>query len=89
MALPPHTTSQSARNFRAGDFEIFINVTEGKIREIHIYGDFFGEYEVSDIENSLTGLPYEKSAIRQKLSEFELSRYFSGIGTDDLLSLMF
>lgn len=74
------------KKFPAGNFEVFINVAKGKIREIHIFGDFFGECEVSDIENSLTGLPYEESAIRPKLSEFELSRYFSGIGIDDLLS---
>lgn len=73
----------------AGNFDVFMNVTEGKIREIHIFGDFFGECEVSDIENNLTGLPYEKSAIKSKLTEFELSRYFSGVGIDDLLSLIF
>lgn len=70
------------KKFPAGNFEIFMNVTGGKIRETHIFGDFFGECDVSDIENSLTGLPYEESEIRKKLSEFELSRYFSGIGTD-------
>ena len=87
-ASPAYNFSKRKR-FPAGNFEVFINVTGGKIREIHIFGDFFGECEVSDIENSLTGLPYEELAIRPKLFEFELSRYFSGIGTDDLLSLIF
>lgn len=77
------------KKFPAGNFEVFMNVAGGKIREIHIFGDFFGECEVSDIENSLIDLRYEESAIRLKLSEFELSSYFSGIGVDDLLSLIF
>lgn len=77
------------KKFSAGSVEIFMTVAEGMIRGIHIYGDFFGECEIQDIENSLADLPYEKTAIRKQLFEFELSRYFSGIGIEDLLSFMF
>ena len=87
-ASPSYNISK-CKKFPAGNLEVFMNVTGGKIRETRIFGDFFGECDVSDIENSLTDLPYEESAIRKKLFEFELSRYISGIGIDDLLSLLF
>lgn len=87
-ASPAYNISKR-KKFSAGNLEVFMNVTGGKIRGTRIFGDFFGECEVSDIENSLTDLPYEESAIRKKISEFELSLYFSGIGIDDLLSLLF
>lgn len=87
-ASPAYNISKR-KKFPAGNLEVFMNVTGGKIRGTRILGDFFGECEVSDIENSLTDLPYEESAIRKKLSEFELSLYFSGIEINDLLSLLF
>lgn len=77
------------KKFPSGNIEVFLDVFNGVIQDMHIFGDFFGEREVSDIENSLTGLPYEESAVRQKLSKFILSRYFSGIRMEDLLSLLF
>lgn len=77
------------KKFPAGSVEVFLTVTGGMIRGIRIYGDFFGECEIQDIESSLAGLPYEKTAIRKQLLKFELSRYFSGIGIEDLLNVMF
>jgi lipoate-protein ligase A len=77
------------KHFPAGSMEIFMTVTEGLIRDIRLYGDFFGEYELSDIENALKGLPHEERSIRQRLSGFDLSGYFSGISTDDFISVIF
>lgn len=85
----PAYTITNRRKFPASSVEVLLTVTEGIIRSIRIYGDFFGECEIQDIENNLAGLPYEKAAIRKQLLKFELPRYFSGIGIEDLLSVMF
>jgi lipoate-protein ligase A len=85
----PAYNHTNRKKFPAGSIEIFINVTGGKISDIHLYGDFFGEYELSEIENAMKDLPYEKDAVKQVLSGFNLSRYFSGINLEDLLSMMF
>jgi len=77
------------KKFPSGSIEIYMEVTGGLICGIHFYGDFFGEYELSDIEDALKGSPYDKDAVKQILSGFDLSRYFSGIGIEDLLSALF
>lgn len=73
----------------AGSVEVYSTVTGGIIQNIRFYGDFFGEYELSDLEKALTGLPYEQQAVGQRLSGFDISRYFSGIGTEELISVIF
>jgi lipoate-protein ligase A len=85
----PAYNRTTRKKFSDGSVEIFINVTGGKIIDIRLHGDFFGEYELSDIENALKDVPYDKDAVKQVLSGFDLSRYFSGIDMEDLLSMMF
>lgn len=77
------------RKFAAGSIEVFLNVNNGIICSVKLYGDFFGEYDIGDIENALMGVKHEENAIRQRLSEFDLSRYFLGISLDEFLSVMF
>jgi lipoate-protein ligase A len=69
--------------------EVFLNVSGGVMSDVRICGDFFGEYELSDIENALSGAKHNENDIRRKLSGFNLSRYFSGISTDDFISVLF
>lgn len=49
----------------------------------------FGEYDIADIENALNGVKHEVSAVKQCLSEYDISRYFLGISIDDLISVLF
>jgi lipoate-protein ligase A len=85
----PAYNRTTRKKFPDGSVEIFINVIGGKISDIRLHGDFFGEYELSDIESALKDVPYGKDAVKQVLSGFDLSRYFSGIDMEDLLSMMF
>jgi lipoate-protein ligase A len=85
----PAYNCTNRKKFPAGSIEISMAVTGGKISDIRLCGDFFGEYELSDIESALKDVPYDKDAAKQVLSGFDLSRYFSGICMEDLLSAMF
>lgn len=85
----PEYSFTNHRKFAAGGIEIFLNVNGGIISGARLYGDFFGENDISDIENALAGVKHEENAVRQCLSGLQISRYLSGISTAELISVMF
>jgi lipoate-protein ligase A len=73
-----------------GTIEAWIDIGRGGIIEnICFYGDFFGQRDVAELENSLKNTPYEPQALRQVLSEININDYFVNITLDDLLYLLY
>jgi len=64
-------------------------VNKGIIENCKIYGDFFGVGEVTDIEQKLTGVRYEKQAIDAVLEEVDVQHYFGNVTKEDILKLIF
>jgi lipoate-protein ligase A len=66
-----------------------LDVDKGIIQNVKIYGDFFGWGEVTDIEEKLTGIRYEKAALEEALKEVDIKHYFGNIEKDDFLQLLY
>lgn len=75
--------------FGIGSIEAKMNVSEGEIKEIKIFGDFFGLGEISDVENALRGIKYEKAAIIEAVEKIDVKKYFGNIETEDLSNLLY
>lgn len=75
--------------FPIGSIEAKMNVSEGVINDIRIFGDFFGLGEISDVEKVLSGVQYEKEAIRQAVATIDVKKYFGNIESDDLVKLLY
>ena len=73
--------------FAAGLLKVHLNVAKGRIREIAITGDFFGNGEISELEEALAGLPLDEQ-LSKRLSEMNLSYYISGISPEELSRLI-
>lgn len=56
------------RKFPFGVFSLRFDTVNGKMENVSVYGDFFSRKDVSDFAGSLSGVPFEKSAL---LSAFE------------------
>lgn len=65
--------------FDSGKLSVYVDVHESKIRDIKIYGDFFGIEDVYDIEDLLRGVKYTENDILKALENVDISRYFLGI----------
>ncbi|WP_313957678.1 lipoate protein ligase C-terminal domain-containing protein, partial [Staphylococcus epidermidis] len=52
-------------------------------------GDFFGIGDVSDIEDRLTGVKYERSEIAKALENIDIRHYFGNIGKEEVLDLIY
>lgn len=77
------------KKYSGGNVEFNLNVEKGIIKEIRIFGDFFGKCDVSDIEKALTGVRHSEDDLRKVLGNFDINSYFSNISIEDLISGMF
>ncbi|MDY8023064.1 lipoate--protein ligase [Paenibacillus polymyxa] len=87
--LSPESNIKHTRKFPVGIIDIRMDLKEGYIRDIKIYGDFFGVGDVADIENILRGKRYDEGEVRQALSSLDLKHYFGNIELDDFVGLVF
>jgi len=66
-----------------------MDINEGRMRDIKIYGDFFGVGDVADIENILRGKRYDEAEVREALSDLDIKHYFGNLELNDFVGLVF
>ena len=71
-----------------GELEAYVDVNQGKIISVRIFGDFFSRSSVLDIENALKDVRYIRNDISGVLSGFDISEYFLNISIDDILECL-
>ncbi|SHE33210.1 lipoate-protein ligase A [Thermoanaerobacter uzonensis DSM 18761] len=85
----PDYSFKNEKKFTGGTVEVNLNVEKGIIKDIKIYGDFFGKYDVSEVENLLKGVKHSEEEIRKVLSNIDMNDYFTNITVDNLIEVMF
>lgn len=85
----PKFDLQRSKRFDAGTIDVRINVSKGDITECKIFGDFFGVGDVSEVEQKLTGVKYEKNAIQGTLSDLDMTYYFGRISRESFIELIY
>ncbi|MED3551477.1 lipoate--protein ligase [Cytobacillus praedii] len=85
----PKFNLQHSHRFPVGGIDIRLDVDKGKVENCKIYGDFFGVGDVSDIENKLIGVRYEKAELEKALEEIDIKHYFGNITKEDFLQLIY
>lgn len=84
----PEFSLEYVHKFPAGLVEYKLNVEKGYIKAIRIYGDFFGMGEMSELEQALTGVKYEKAALLSVFNQIDVAHYFGYIETSALVDLL-
>ncbi|MBE6172782.1 MAG: lipoate--protein ligase [Enterococcus faecium] len=77
------------KRFSIGSIEVHLNVSEGIIEDVKIFGDFFGLGDIKDVEQVLTGLKYDKSTLQEAVETIDIKKYFGAIEAQDLLELLY
>ncbi|MCK1202472.1 lipoate--protein ligase [Streptococcus uberis] len=80
---PEYTIERNVR-YPAGKINTFANVEKSIIKNIKIYGDFFGIKDVQDIEELLVGTRYENKDVLKKLKTIDTTQYFSGMTVEEV-----
>lgn len=84
----PPSNVQRAQRFPAGEIDVRIDVQKGYIAGMRIFGDFMGRADVSALESTLVGLPFEREAIVKALDGMDVTMYFGDVKHDDVLALV-
>jgi lipoate-protein ligase A len=77
------------RRFTSGTVEFNLEVKKGFIQDIRIFGDFFGERDIKDIESVLRGVPHSEDNVRNILKPYDIGKYLANITMDEIISCLF
>ena len=84
----PASNVQRANRFAGGEIDARLDVKDGRIASIRIFGDFMGRRAVEDLESRLVGVLYERDAVRHEIADLDLAEFFSGITADEVMSVL-
>jgi lipoate---protein ligase len=85
----PKFNLQHSHRFPVGSIDVRLEVNKGIIEDCKIYGDFFGVGDVSDIEEKLKNIRYEKNEIEKALADVEIPHYFGKVTKDEFINLIY
>jgi lipoate-protein ligase A len=86
---PTYNFRKLIRTEKSGTIEFDLDVQNGIIRQIKIFGDYFNRFETEDIEQALNGVAHQEEQIRKALEPFNITDYFTGLSCDELIAGMF
>ncbi len=84
----PGFNLQKINRFSFGEIDARIQVADGIISDIKIYGDFLGHGDISDVENILKGIKFEKNFITKALDNIDLTFYFGGTDAEEFANFI-
>jgi lipoate---protein ligase len=85
----PKYNIQKTERFQLGKVDMRIDVEQGLVQGIKIFGDFAGLRVVSELEQYLIGCRYDRDAITERVQEVDLTPYFGGLTTDEFVQLVY
>lgn len=86
---PNYNFRKIMRTAKSGTIEFDLDVHNGTIRHIRIFGDYFSRFDTEEIETALTGIAHQEPAIRIALQPFRVDDYFAALTLDELVAGMF
>lgn len=72
-----------------GTIEVNLDVHDGLIKQVKIFGDYFNSEPTSEIESFLKETPHEHRKIMEKLNGIDISKYFNNVTREELIAGMF
>ncbi len=76
------------RKYPCGLVSVLMTIDQGIIRSIRFYGDFFGNREISELEDHFKGICIEKASLLKALHSISPDDYISGMTDEEFLDLM-
>ncbi|MBI0579790.1 lipoate--protein ligase [Neobacillus cucumis] len=85
----PKFNLQNSHRFPVGSIDVRLEINKGMIENCKIYGDFFGVGDVSEIEDKLKNIRYEKSEIEKVLADMDVAHYFGNVTKEEFIQLVY
>ncbi len=84
----PRYNLRKERKCDFGLITILLQVEKGEIKEIHFYGDYFGNGDIQELETLLIGVKPTEEALSEILKEVALTDYINGLDVKTLIDLI-
>lgn len=85
----PKFNIKHSHRFPVGGIDVRLQVENGIVQDAHIYGDFFGVGDVSEIEQAITGTKYERASLDKAIAGIDIPKLLGGITTEEFLKLIY
>lgn len=85
----PKFNIQRSKRFPVGEIDLRLDVQKGHIKNLKIYGDFFGKESVHEIEDMLQDVRYEPEDIAASIKKIDVKDYFGNIERQEFLDLIY
>lgn len=85
----PEFNVQKTRRFPAGEIDLRIDVQEGRISGLKVFGDFMGSADVADLEALLRGVRYDPDDLAAALEDVDVSKFFGPVEKREFLELLY
>jgi len=85
----PKSTMIKDFKYSGGNVVYYLDIADGKIKNISITGDFFSREDISELENKLIANKYEKDAIIKVVESLNIDKYLIGLENIDFVESLF
>lgn len=86
---PKYNLKKVVRTEKAGTIEFDLDVQDGVIKKVWIFGDYFGIRDTDELVKALEGVPHKEEAIQEALSGFNLHDYIVNLEVDAFIKGLF
>ncbi len=73
----------------AGTLELYLDVAEGLIRSVKIYGDFFSDRDLSVLEAAFNGVKHDRETISRLLEAQDFASFIPGFSLAEISAAFF
>jgi len=84
----PQYNLRKERKCDFGLITVLLQVVKGEIREIHFYGDYFGNGDIQELEALFIGVKPSEEALSEVLKDTKLADYINGLDSKTLIDLI-
>lgn len=85
----PRFNVQKSGRLPAGKLDARIQVSQGRIQSVKVYGDFSGTRPIVNLESLLVGVPYEREQMTAALEGVDLDAYFGQMTPETLVDFLY
>lgn len=85
----PKFNVKHSHRFPVGGIDVRLQVENGLVEDAKIFGDFFGVGDVSELENAITGVKYERAALDEAVAGIDIPKLLGGITKEEFLKLIY
>ena len=85
----PEFNIEKNKRYSFGQLNIKLNVKNGMIKSMGVYGDFFANKDLSKLQEGFIGVKFEEESIREVIQCLDLQEYIQGITSENFINCMF